>query len=66
MKYLDTAIKFLGTIAEKRKINKHELIRGSVLDPMNHPSYTPEQITATAAKRVAREKALVRLEKKYN
>ena len=65
MKYLDTAIKFLGTIAEKRKINKRELIRGSVLDPMNHPSYTPEQIAATEAKRVAREKALVRLEKKY-
>lgn len=66
MNYLNTAVKFLGAMSEKRKLNKLELIRGSVLDPMNHPSYTPEQITATAAKRVAREKALVRLEKKYN
>jgi len=66
MKHLNTVVKFIGSVAEKRRQNKLELIRGSVLDPLNHPSYTHEQIASTEAKRVAREKALVRLEKKYS
>lgn len=65
MNFLNTVVKFLGAAADKRKLNKLELIRGSVLDPLNHPSYTPEQVAALKDKHVAREKALVRLEKKY-
>lgn len=64
-KLIDNAVDFVVSASEKSKLNKLELIRGSILDPLNHPSYTPEQIAATAAKRVAREKALERLEKKY-
>lgn len=41
MKLLETLKSYLRVIANAKEIvaqNKKELIRGSVLDPMNHPS----------------------------
>lgn len=72
MKYVNTVLEVFNTVSkmfsgaiEQAKQNKAELIRGSVLDHLNHPSYTPEEVSARRAKALAREKALERLEKKY-
>ena len=40
--YIETAILVLTEFKARRRANLEELHRGTVLDPYNHPSYTPE------------------------
>lgn len=45
--------------------NHKELIRGSVLDPLNHPSYSEEKVAQLKADREAHAKELAELNAKY-
>lgn len=66
LKNLTSAIGDIITEARlQAKENRQELIRGSVLDPLNHPSYSPEEVKARAEALAKYEKELAKLNKKF-
>lgn len=59
------ANEFIGSLNDHVRINKEILIRGSILDPLNHPSYSPEKVAFLKAADASYEKSLAKLNKKH-
>jgi hypothetical protein len=56
---------FVDGVGERVRENKETLIRGSVLDPLNHPSYSPEKVAFLKIADATYEKSLARLNAKH-
>ena len=59
--FIDGAKAAPGTI----KGNRQELVRGSVLDPHNHPSYLPERVQELRDNHAAFDREVAALKVKY-
>ena len=48
------------------KERRAELVRGSILDPLNHPSYTPKEVQKLRDNQAAYEAGVAALKIKYD
>jgi hypothetical protein len=63
--FVENTTKFIGDIGKLIESNKASLVRGSILDPLNHPSYSEEKVKSLENSKKSYEKSLARLNKKH-
>jgi hypothetical protein len=63
---IETTVQMFGDIREIIADNKRKLVRGSVLDPFGHPSFTEEQSEKYKNNQAAYDLALAKLKTKHN
>jgi hypothetical protein len=63
---IETSVQMFGDIREIIADNKRKLIRGSILDPFGHPSFTVAQSEKYMNNQAAYDLALAALKAKHN